>query len=31
VRSPKGDVLARFGDPSEIASFLGVPLVVESI
>ena len=31
VRSPKGDVLARFSDPSEVASFLGVPLVVESI
>lgn len=31
VRSSRGDVLIHTGDPAELASFMGVPLVVESI
>lgn len=31
VRYAGGDSLARFKDPADMASFLGVPLVVESV
>lgn len=31
VRSSRGDVLMRTEDPAELALFIGVPLVVESV
>jgi hypothetical protein len=31
VRSSRGDALIRFSDPEDMAAFLGVPLVVESV
>lgn len=31
VRSSRGDSLTRFDNPADMASFLGVPLVVESV